>query len=153
MNRNSAVVASRCIRAVLPQSTTKSRGPEPHVRATLASFGVRRLAAALGPASLLSAISAWAVIPASKLACEKAAASCRTPKCYSSRAAASVGRTYFEGPRHLGAVGESYAVNGNLHVCSLANGRDPCTGQCGEWCGRNRGQSSVFSFNPAVPGS
>jgi hypothetical protein len=43
-------------------------------------FGVRQLAAALSPASLLAAILVWGAIPASKLAGKKAAASCRTPR-------------------------------------------------------------------------
>jgi hypothetical protein len=43
-------------------------------------FGVRQLAAAVSPASLLAVISAQGSIPASKLAGKKAAASCRTPK-------------------------------------------------------------------------
>ena len=48
--------------------------------ATSARFGVRQLAAAFLPASLLAAFRTRAQLPASKLACGKAAASCRTPK-------------------------------------------------------------------------
>ena len=51
----------------------------PHGR-TRRSFGVRQLAAAFLPASLLAGISTRTRFAASKLAGEKAAASCRTPK-------------------------------------------------------------------------
>jgi len=43
-------------------------------------FGVRQLAAAFLPASLLAGVPPYAEMTASKLADDKAAASCRTPK-------------------------------------------------------------------------
>src|SRR5271157_1061017 len=75
--------------SVSPQSTAHTRTQ----RAGMRSFGVRQLAAAFSPASLLARLKfdllpasllvgncARVRIPASQLAGRKAAASCRTPK-------------------------------------------------------------------------
>ena len=51
-----------------------------HCGHAVRSFGVRQLVAAFLPASLLAGFRTYAQFPAGKLAGEKAAASCRTPK-------------------------------------------------------------------------